>query len=81
MQDIYLNETPVANADNSLNFKNVQIDTRTGTQSQGYMPGYPSVENETAVGTELKSSTPWTQSLTDLTLSAVRVRLSVPSLQ
>jgi len=45
------------------------------------MPGYPDVENETAVGTELKSATPWTQSLTDLTLSAVRVRLSVPSLQ
>lgn len=81
LQDIYLNETPIANADNSLNFKNVQIDTRTGTQSQGYMPGYPDVENETAVGLELTSSTAWTQSFTDITLSAVRIRLSVPSLQ
>lgn len=81
LQDIYLNETPIANADNSLNFKNVQIDTRTGTQSQGYMPGYPDVENETAVGLELTSATAWTQSLSDLTLSAVRIRLSVPSLQ
>jgi predicted phage tail protein len=31
LQDIYLNETCVMNADKSLNFQNVQIDSRTGT--------------------------------------------------
>jgi predicted phage tail protein len=45
------------------------------------MSGFSGVENETAVGLELKSTTPWTQSLSDVTMSAVRVRLSVPSLQ
>jgi len=58
----------------------VQIDSRIGSQSQTYMPGFGGVENEVAVGLELKSTTPWTQSLTDTTLSAVRIRLSVPSL-
>jgi hypothetical protein len=81
LQDLALNGTPVANADGSLNFKNIQFDSRAGTQSQSYMTGFPDVENETAVGLELTDITPWTQALTDLTLSAVRVRLSVPSLQ
>lgn len=80
LQDIYLNETPVANADGTLNFQDVQIDSRAGTQSQTYMPGFSGVENEIGVGLELKSTTPWTQSLTDTTIAAVRVRLSVPSL-
>lgn len=80
LQDIYLNETPVANADGTLNFTDVQVDSRVGSQSQTYMPGFSGVENEVAVGLELKSTAPWTQSLSDTTLSAVRIRLSVPSL-
>ncbi|MFP3701115.1 hypothetical protein SB758_37165, partial [Burkholderia sp. SIMBA_013] len=32
LRDVYLNGTPVANADGSLNFSNVSIDFRTGTQ-------------------------------------------------
>jgi predicted phage tail protein len=44
------------------------------------MAGFPDVENETGVGVELKSSTPWTQTITDLQLTAVRVRLSMPSI-
>ena len=59
-QSIYMNGTPVANADGSLNFKNVKFDSRSGSQSQTFMTGFPDVENETGVGVELKSSTPWT---------------------
>ena len=80
LQDIYLDGTPLQNADNSLNFKNVQVDSRVGTQSQDYIKGFSSVENETAVGTILHYGTQWTQSFSDLTLSAVRVRLAVPVL-
>jgi len=81
LQDIYLDETPVANSDGSLNFQNVKIDSRNGTQDQLVMSGFQDVENETAVNLELKSTTPWTQSLTNLALSAVRITLSVPALQ
>jgi len=81
LQDVYLDETPVANTDGSLNFQNVKIDSRTGTQDQLVMSGFPDVENATAVNLELKSTTPWTQSLTNLALSAVRITLSVPALQ
>lgn len=77
---IYFNETPVANADGSLNFKNVQIDYTTGTQDQDYIKGFPGAENEIGVSVELKSGTPWTRAITNLNLSAIRVRLSTPSL-
>lgn len=77
---VYLNETPVANADGSLNFSNIQIDFRTGSQTQDYLRGFDSVENEISVVLELTKAIPWTQSLTNLNLSAIRVRLSTPML-
>ena len=32
LRDIYLDGTPIQNADGSLNFRNVQVDYRVGTQ-------------------------------------------------
>ncbi len=80
LKDIYLDQTPIANADGTLNFKNVQVDTRVGTQTQDYIPGFPSVENEIAINTVLTSSSPWVRAVSNLTLSAVRLRLSVNAL-
>ncbi|MBT2116414.1 host specificity protein J [Dyella sp. LX-66] len=80
LQSIYLDETPLANPDGSLNFQNVHVETRTGTQDQEEVPGYPAVENEINVGVELKQSTPWIRSLSNTSLSAVRVTIGVPGL-
>lgn len=80
LQSIYLDETPLANPDGSLNFQNVHVETRTGTQDQEEIPGYPAVENEISVGVELKQSTPWIRSLSNTALSAVRVTIGVPGL-
>jgi predicted phage tail protein len=79
-QSIFLNNTPLANADGSLNFTGVTVGTRTGEADQDYLPGFPSVESETGVGVELKFSAPWVQTISNTELSAVRVRLSVPYL-
>jgi predicted phage tail protein len=81
LQSVYLNQTPLANSDGSLNFTGVTVVMRTGTQDQDYIPGFSSVENEVSAGLELKSTTPWTQTLTDLELSAARITLAVPQLQ
>ena len=78
---MFLNETPVANDDGTLNFKNVQIDSRVGTQTQDYMKGFDGVRNETAVGVELRQDTPWTRSFTNMNLNAVNVRISTPLFQ
>lgn len=80
MQSVYLNDTPLANPDGSLNFQNAHVETRTGTQDQDYVPGYSAVENEISVGVELKSATPWVQAISNTQLSAVRITLSVPQL-
>lgn len=80
LQDIYLDSTPLANADGSLNFQNVQVDSRSGTQTQTVLTGFPDVESANAVNVELKSTADWTQAITNLSLSAVRVMLSVPAL-
>lgn len=81
LQSVYLDKTPVANPDGSLNFTGVHVELRTGTQDQSYIPGFSSVENEISVGLELKATTPWTQSITDTDLSAIRVTLAVASLE
>jgi len=80
LQSIFLDETPLANPDGSLNFQNVHVETRTGTQDQEEVPGYPAVENEINVGVELKQSTPWIRSLSNTSLSAVRITIGVPGL-
>lgn len=80
LQSIYLDGTPLANADGSLNFQNVAVDYRSGTQDQDHIPGFPSVDNETTVGVELTSAVPWTRAIANTQLSAVRVQLSVLAL-
>lgn len=80
LQSIYLDETPLANTDGSLNFQGVHVEQRTGSQDQDYIPGYAAVENEISVGVELKQVTPWVRSLTNVQLSAVRITISVPAL-
>lgn len=80
-KSIYLNGTPLQSSDGSLNFQNVSVETRSGTQDQTYIPGFPSVENEVGVEVELRSDAPVVRSIAGSDLSAIRVRLAVPALQ
>lgn len=80
-QSIYLNQVPIQNPDGGLNFAGVTVDTRSGTQDQDYIPGFPSVENEISVNVELRSDQPVVRTVSGSDLSAVRIRLAVPALQ
>lgn len=79
-KDIYLDGTPLENADGSQNFSGVAWEFRPGTQAQSYIQGIPGTENEISIGTEVSSQTAWTHTFTNAQLSAVRVRLKWPSL-
>lgn len=79
-QSIYLNEVPIQNSDGSFNFNGVKVETRSGTQDQEYIPGFPSVENEIGVGVELRD-TPVVRAASGQGLSAIRIRFGVPALQ
>lgn len=73
-RSIYLDETP---ADQ---FSGFTWEQRTGTQDQDYLQGFPQVENEIGIGTELRSDLPWVRSITNSDLSAVRITISLPRL-
>jgi len=81
LQDIYLDSTPIQNANGEYNFNGVAVDFRAGTQDQDYIPGFPAAEATVAVGVALREDTPWTQLITDTTLSAVRVTLGATLVQ
>lgn len=80
LKDVFLDGTPVMNADGSLNFESVQVDWRPGTPNQEYIPGFPSVKSEIAVGVELRQATPWVRAITNTQLTAVSIRLATPAL-
>lgn len=81
LKSIYLNNTPLQNPDGSFNFKDVEVYTRNGTQSQTYIPFNPGVEDEKPVGIAVVKDVPITRSITDVDVDAVRVTISVPLLQ
>ncbi|MFC3338829.1 host specificity protein J [Paracandidimonas soli] len=80
LRDIYLNGTPIQNADGTLNFRNVQVEYRVGTQDQEHIPGFPASANVTSVGTEVTTLQPWVQAFSNSDLSAVRVSIHAPRL-
>nr|WP_249191819.1 phage tail protein [Burkholderia cenocepacia] len=81
MQSVFLDGTPIQNSDGSVNFQNYSVDVRTGTLDQEFMPGFPAVEREAAVGVPLTSDAPWVRQVQNTQLTAVRIRFGVPALQ
>jgi hypothetical protein len=81
IKSIYLNNTPLQNPDDSYNFQNVTVITRNGTQAQSYIPGFDDVSDEKGVGVTVQQATPVVRSITDTTVNAVRVTITVPALQ
>ncbi|MDM3408425.1 DUF1983 domain-containing protein [Citrobacter sp. Cb022] len=78
---IFLDGTPLGNADGTMNFENVTWEFRPGTQTQTPIPGFPAVENETTVGVSLTKVTPWTRAISNTQIDAVLVRIGIPGLQ
>ncbi|WP_247751157.1 host specificity protein J [Citrobacter freundii] len=78
---IFLDGTPLGNADGTMNFENVSWDFRPGTQVQTPIPGFPAVENETSIGVSLTKVTPWTRAISNTQIDAVLVRIGIPGLQ
>jgi predicted phage tail protein len=80
-QDIYLDNTPLQDPQGNMNFPNVKWEYRNGSVEQDYIQGIPSIENETALGIELRSGTPYVRAISNTELSAIRLRFAWPALQ
>ena len=77
-KSVYLDNVPIQNEDDSFNIKGISFDTRNGTQSQTHITGFPSVESENSVSTEITYASSLTRSVTNTDADVVRVTLSVP---
>jgi predicted phage tail protein len=80
LKSVFLDGTPVMNADGSLNFQGFTIEERVGTPDQDHVAGFPAVESEVAVGTKVTTDSPVTVTITDADLDAVRVKVRIPQL-
>lgn len=77
---IYLDDTPIQNADGSYNFANVSVVVQNGTQQQSHVPGYSFVESETAVAVKVTNAVPVVRTISDVNVTSCRVTVSVPAL-
>lgn len=89
LKDVYLNGTqvlrssanPAAAQAADYNFQNVGFDPRFGTQAQTYISGFGDIEDERSVNVQVRQPTPVTRSITDSSVTAVRVSITVPRLE
>lgn len=81
LKSIYVDNTPLQNADGSYNFQNVTIFTRNGTQTQTYIPGFDDIGNEIPVNVIVQQATPVIRTITNSAVNAARVTITVPQLQ
>ncbi|MFZ9349520.1 MAG: host specificity protein J, partial [Candidatus Fonsibacter ubiquis] len=80
-KSIFLDGTPLQNADGTYNFQNVTAYARNGTQSQDYIPLQFGSANTKPVSVTVKQAIPIVRTITNAAVDAVRVTVSVPQLQ
>jgi predicted phage tail protein len=80
-KSIYINNTPLQNADGTYNFQNVSVYTTTGTQNQAPIPISNNIESEISVSTEVLNSLPVIKTVTKPNVDAARITITVPQLQ
>lgn len=80
LKSVYFDGVPVENADGSRNFTDVDLGLLLGTQGQAPLPGFDTVQNERAVGSEVHASTPVIQTILSPSVDHVRVTIAVPQL-
>lgn len=78
LKNLYLNDVPVQNEDNSLNYNGITAEFRPGTQTQEYIQGFTDTARETTVNRKLTTATPFVIPVTNLQLSAVRIKIMTP---
>ena len=81
LKSVYLNETPIQNANGTYNFKGVTADSRTGSNSQSVMSGFGNfTETPYEANVQVKQATPYTFTISNPETDKVRVIVSTPGL-
>ena len=80
-QSIFLNNTPLQNADGTYNFEDVDIGVRNGTPNQSAISGFNETASATAVGVTVAHGAPYEITISNTSIDAVRVIINLPVLQ
>ena len=80
LKSVYLDDTPVENADGSMNFNGVSIDQRTGEPDQAIIQGFDDIVTSHSANVELTDTVTGTFTVTDSNVDAVKIRVRVPQL-
>ena len=81
-KSIFLNNTPLQDAQGNWNFKDVSYEVRTGTSSQTNIPITVNTESTKSTGlSTIVQATPGVVQITDSDVDAVKIIISVPQLQ
>ena len=89
LKDVFLNNTAVLKSTASssspnttdFNFQNVGFTPRFGTANQTHIPGIESSESTTAVGVVVSKASPVTRTITNTSVDAIKVSITLPQLQ
>ncbi|MGF6877358.1 host specificity protein J [Paraburkholderia sp. MM5477-R1] len=74
-QGIYVDDTPLANADGTWNLTGAGIEWRSGTPYQPPIAGFPATESESTIGVIVTAAAPVVRSVTNPNLNAIRITL------
>jgi len=78
---IYFNQTPVVNANGTVNFRGVQWESRVGLPDQPALPGNSTAENVIAVGIQVQENiSPSAVTIVDPDVTSAQVIVRVPAL-
>jgi len=80
MQSIFLENTPLQNADGTFNFEDIVVETREGTLAQGITKIGTTTESTASIGTEIKQTTPVLHTISNSDVDRARVAIRVPAL-
>ena len=78
LKNLYLDDVVVQNEDGTFNYEGVTAEFRPGTQDQSYIQGFTDTSSEITVARDLTTKTPYSISVTNKNLSAIRIRVLMP---
>lgn len=78
LKQLHFGGVPVQNEDGTFNYEGVIAEFRPGTQTQDYIQGFSESSAEFQVAREVTHNTPYTLTVSNKNLSAIRFRLLWP---
>lgn len=78
-KSIYLDQTPLQNADGSYNFKGVTWQTRNGTPDQDVIKGFENLNTEVAVSVDVTKNQPVVRTIQTTDVKGITIKIGLPS--